>query len=358
MLDPAPWLGILGLLFLVFSMADLVLTILRLEGPGVLTARVTNYLWSRLALARTRGALSHRLMSYAAPFLLLLMLTFWCGMTWLAWTLIFSGSPGALVDADTGEPAGLEARWAFVGQVLSTLGAQHVNPGGELWATATAVCGLNGFFLLTLSVAYLLPLFQAGACKREAALSIRGLGSSPQAILADKWTETSFRQRLDEITTRIVQQSVNHRAYPVLHFFHSVRVEGSLAVQLARLDEALTLWECVAPEEDRLPRSVFEPLRRAIGEYLETIKPLCQAGVPAPDPEDQSVWSRCFTKPVDPATYALGLEKQRERRSALRAMVEAHGWEWALVWGDAGSDQAVNSLAVHEGVGDLGCCRP
>lgn len=342
---------------LLFSLFDLVLTILRQDGPGVLSAQATSRLWMLLSRARARGWLSHRQMSYASPLFLLLMLLFWGGTTWLAWTLIFSGCPGALLDAESGEPASLEARWFSVGQVLSTMGTPQVEADGGLWQTALALCGLNGFFLLTLSVAYLLPLFQAGTSKREAAMSIHVLGHSAEEMVAGRATESGLQQRLSEITNQVVLQAVNHRAYPVLHFFHSARVEGSFTVQLARLDEALTLWECLAHPEDRLPRSIVEPLRRAVEEYLVTVEPLCHSEVETPQPRDPAWLGRQLAQPVDSAAYTQALEEQKRRRRSLRAAVEAHGWDWSLV-ARTPSDGAVNQATVHQGVGDLSLTRP
>jgi hypothetical protein len=330
----SPLFGVIGLALLLLILCDLGVTILRLDGPGPLTGRLAAWSWRALLRLRSRGWITHRTLSLACPLLLLALLSIWCCLTWLSWTLIFSASPHALQVVRTGRPARMPARSFFVGQTLSTLGNAEVEARGPLWRLASSLCGLNGFFLLTLTVTYLLPLFDAAACKRATAIAISGLGRTPEEILRDKWAEPAFHQRLSSINDRLVQQSVNHRAYPVLHFFHSSRTKQSLALQIAILDEALTLLECGAARPYRLPRAVHQPLRDAIGEFLATVShmydPQC-----GNDPQPRSLEGLTGLVPetLDPDSYRARVAGLLGHRRALKGMVEGHGWAWEHVQG-------------------------
>ena len=61
-----------------------------------------------------------------------------------------------------------------------------------------------------------------------------------------------------------------HLAYPVLHCVHSSTRETALAPSIAVLDEAITLFAGVCPEQ-RPDKGAFYPLRQAIAEFLSTL---------------------------------------------------------------------------------------
>lgn len=348
--DFSPWYGLVGGGILLLTLVDLGVTILRLDGPGPITGRLSLLLWRILLEGRKRRWIGHRQLSYASPCLLLMFLGLWCGLTWLGWTLIFESSSSALVANGTLQPVPPLGRCYFVGQTLSTLGVSEIQPVGFGWRSAATLCGLNGFFLLTLTVTYLLPLYDAAGSKRTVGNLVSALGCSPEEILEGKWSETEFHQALLGITERLTRVSVIHRAYPMLHFFHSARPEASLSLQVAVLDEALTLWECGSQPAQRLPRTVHDPLRKAIFEFIQTVSPVTTAreeDIPLPRP--LSTLQKLGMATVTAAEYHHALQQLDERRSQLKDMVEGHGWSWKYLDSREASVPSGEAFALKDG---------
>jgi hypothetical protein len=264
--------------------------------------------------------------------MLMLLLSIWCGLTWLSWTLIFSSSPQAVLEVPSHHEASPLYRAVFVGQTLSTLGSLDVKAQGPYWQLLSSLCALNGFFLLTLTVTYLLPLFEAAAEKRRTALMISSLGRTPAELLRDKYHEPLFHEELAHIAEALLQQSVNHRAYPVLHLFHASRPKMSLTLQIAMLDEAVTMLECGATPQYRLPRSVYEPLRGAVREFLLTVSHMYKVKSKESPPERPlEELALLLPEVLDARGYSQRVEGYGERRRALKAMLEGHGWDWGHV---------------------------
>ena len=65
-----------------------------------------------------------------------------------------------LVSPDTGEPAGLVEKVAFVGASLSTLGASVVEPTNGWWDVLSMIAAVNRTIVLTLAVSFVLNILQ------------------------------------------------------------------------------------------------------------------------------------------------------------------------------------------------------
>lgn len=86
------------------------------------------------------------------------MATVWIALHWLAWTLIFLSDPGSVVVYRTGEPAGALQTAAYVGAMLSTLGASRAESGSALWDAVSALVAVNGMVVLTLAVTFIVNI--------------------------------------------------------------------------------------------------------------------------------------------------------------------------------------------------------
>ena len=206
-------------------------------GGGPITSRVSNCLW-KLLLHQHRTSPSHQLLSIAGYTTIVISTLLWFLVTWVGWVLIFSTSDRSLVSADTKQPTDI---WEKV-----TLGLGDYQPQGKIWQLATAAAAANGFFLITLSITYLLSVVSAGTQKRQLATYISCLGYTPAEIVTKAWNGKDFgmlSQHLVAIAPMLALYGQSHFAYPVLHYFHSTRRETAAEVNMAVLDEALTLLE-------------------------------------------------------------------------------------------------------------------
>jgi hypothetical protein len=119
-----------------------------------------------------------------------------------------------------------------------------------------------------------------------------------------------------------------HLAYPVLHVIHSRTRETALAPSAAVLDEAITLFAGVCPEQ-RPDKIAFYPLRQAIAEFLTTLSEahLEPEEDPPLAPSLEPLRAAGITT-VSDEEFRLALETLVERRRMLLGLVRQEGWRW------------------------------
>jgi hypothetical protein len=325
-------LGIVGIVLILGVISDVLWTTLRLAGAGPLTSWVTNLMW-RLAL---RFARSHRALSAAGFWIVLLTVSLWINLVWLGWTLVLGMDPQSVVDSQTGQPADFWARVYYAGFTLITLGNGDYKPVGAVWQVLAPVAAANGFILVTLVITYLLPLMTAALQRRQLAVHISVLGQTPQELLLRAWNGQSFGRLTDHLvglTFPIMGLGEGHLAYPVLHCFHSSERETAMAPNIAVLDEVLTLLEGVAPEQRPDPVAIY-PLRGAIDRLLATLSEahLEPERDPPPLPDLETLQAAGIPT-VDAETFRCSLEVATYRRRLLFGLVEKEGWHWDDVVG-------------------------
>ncbi len=277
-------LGTTGIVVLLVTIYDVLWTTLRLTSGGPITSWVTNGLW-KAAVRLTR---SHEVLATLGFLIVLLNVFLWVALVWIGWTLVLEMSPQAVLYAATGRPAGLWERIYFAGATIITIGNDEYRPDGTLWHLVTVVAAANGFSLFTLIVTYLLPIAGAELARRRLAVYITALGRTPHEILLRAWDGSGFGKLPDHLvalTLPMMEVGQSHLAYPVLHCVHSRTREAALAPSVAVLDEAITLFAGVCPEQ-RPDKVAFYPLRQAIAEFLSTLAEarLEPTGEPPPAP--------------------------------------------------------------------------
>lgn len=145
-----------GLVLLAAVFGDFLQTTLGAQRAGPLTRAVSGAAWAAArGCCGFAGRWAHR---YTGPATLSLVAANWIGLHWLAWTLIFRSDPAAIVMSRTGEPAGVLETAAYVGAMLSTLGAARAEASTALWDVASALAAVNGMVVLTLSVTFVVNI--------------------------------------------------------------------------------------------------------------------------------------------------------------------------------------------------------
>jgi hypothetical protein len=314
-------------------MLDALWTTLSMTGGGPLSTGLARGLWRSVHdLRHWTGASSTRLLQLAGPGILLSSLLLWIVLLWVGWTLLFSAAPDAVRALQTGSPASLAGRVYFTGYTLFTLGIGNYVPAPGGWEIVTAIASLNGLFLITLSITYLVPVLAAATRKHQLATVIATLGLSPHDFVERAWRDeafASFRTQMVQLVPMIEMHARSHLAYPVLHYFHSPDRRAAISLRLAALDEALLLMEYGLAPGVRPPEAVLAPVRRAIGDLLSTLhgayirpdeaapslpplQPLVEAGLPV----------------AGEAAYRRATDAKAPRRQLMRAYVEDDGWAW------------------------------
>lgn len=333
-MEPNWVLTAIGVVIVAIAVADLYSTTLTFGGSGFLSGRVTRPIW-KLLLRIHRRADNHKLLSSGGPLLLLLLFFMWFCLSWLGWFLIFSGDEMAVVQATTKTPASWIERVYFVGYTLTTVGYGDFAPEAPAWRLASTLAGLNGFFLITMSVTYFLPVISAVVEKRQIATVIASFGKSPSSLVDNSFERGEFQslaEQLQELTWRIAGIAEKHMAYPVLHYFHPEDKNASLPVALVRLDEALSVIQHAFPELPHGNRH-FRATQTVVDNFLNAIEGTMLARStelpPLPQLDTIAALSQA-QRGVDDVVYGM---RSQQRRGRLLAYVREDGWGWKDVQG-------------------------
>lgn len=325
-------LMITGLLVIAAVFVDAVMTTLGVSvGAGPLTSVLLGRCW-RLLMRLHRKDSTSPLLAAAGPVFVFAALLVWVLVLWAGWTLVFASSD-AVVSMSSGEPADAAGLVFFTGFAIITLGTGNYTLTSDVWGTVTALASFTGFFLVTLSIAYLISVLTAVVARRALAMQINALGQSPTEIVRLGWDgerfTDQFQSQLVGLIPVVTVSAEQHLAYPVLHYFHSTT--GGLAAPLAvaNLDEALLLLSEVVEPAHRPDRSSTAPLRFALERYLSTAANTSWTPdvdlPPGPllsDLEDAGV-------PVlGEAALEDALARHSERRATLHQLVTGDGWSW------------------------------
>lgn len=217
----------------------------------------------------------HRLLSVAGPVVLITTVTLWALIAWAGWVVLFSADPGSLADPHTHARADLAGRIYFAGYTMFTLGNGDFSPQGGLWKIVSSLASLNGLFLLTLSVTYVLAVVGAVVTKRAFASQVWALGHSAEEVVATAWNGRGFPSvelQIVSLTEQLGAVTEQHEAYPMLHFYHEQRVPQSVSVSLTIFDDALTIWEFLIAEEHRPAPSALSCARDSVRLFLDGLR--------------------------------------------------------------------------------------
>lgn len=265
--------AVLGGGLIVVAMWDVLRTTLGIHGGGRLTRWIASHAWAAAQRGASDGTKSWLRYS-AGPTILLVTLLAWLLLLWIGWTLIFGAQAGAVLHGPTGRPAGFVDRLYFTGYTLFTLGIGDMVPRAGLWQVATTVATVNGFFVATLSVAYVIPTLAAAVEKHRLAAWIATLGRTPSEILARAWDGKTFAGldgHLTALVPAIELHAQRHHAYPVVHYFHGADRRVSVATSIAALDEAVGLLLYAVPSTARPSTTTLRAIRTAVTDLLDTL---------------------------------------------------------------------------------------
>jgi hypothetical protein len=194
---------------------------------------------------------------------------------------------------------------------------------------------VTGVGLITLSLAWLLPVVSAVVQKRALAATISTLGETPQDIVVRAWNGRDLGNLDLHLLPLIAEFNLlaqRHLAFPVIHYFQSSDHRTAIGPQVAGLDDALTLIEAGGLDdgtaETGLDRSTTVPLRQAVTDYLATLH---QVFI---HPSDDDLERPATDLLVDRGLFDVEaqrrldeiLEQNRQRRRLINGYLGADGW--------------------------------
>ncbi|EYB66879.1 Ion transport 2 [Deinococcus phoenicis] len=322
-------LWIPGVVLIVAALLDVLASSLQ-SGEGRLAWMIHRPLYA--AVRWLAGVTGRRtLLAWSGSLLVVGTFLFWALLTWVGWALVFWSGQGELVGSSTGTPADPWDVLYFVGYTLATLGLGDLKPLGNGWRLLTDVAALNGFFLFTFAISFIVPTAQAQADRRIVALRLHSWGGTAQGLILTAWHDhpEGLAGLIGDVRDDLNALDAQHKNTPALFRFHDRHPQESLELALPALDEALTLIEHAL---DLPPPRGLRILRSSISSVLDTYRRVYGGRAPVPPPFPDLAPLRAAGLPVRPDTEVhAALAALGDRRSLLRAMTERGGFDWQAV---------------------------
>nr|WP_233340580.1 ion channel [Haloprofundus sp. MHR1] len=321
---------LLGVLLLVIATVDILWTTLWIEGgAGPLTSRLMDGTWR--TLRRLTNGNSY-LLSLAGPFILVNSLAVWIALLWTGWTFVFAGSATSLINTTTGSSVSWLDQLYFTGYAMFTLGNGGFAPNGGIWQIVTVLVTANGMLFVTLSVTYVLSVLGAVTQKRSFAIGVTGLGTRGGEVIRAAWNGQEFEELpllLNTHITELNRLTSNHKAYPILHYFHSARSDAAAITSIAVLDDALTILHVGIPNQHQPSNIILESGRSSIESYLKTLHgSFVDPEGRTPPPLSLDSVRNAGIPTVSESEFETALDDLKMRRRTLLELVESDERQW------------------------------
>ena len=317
-------LAVVGAVVIAVANYDaLVTTVAVGSGSRPLTAHVAQGL--RAVLRRVPRALPA-----GGPLVVVATVLVWIALLWAGYSLVLFADADAITTATTGEPASAISRVYYAGYSLFTLGNGGYTPAVGWWEIFTVIATLNGLFVATLAITYLIPVLSAVVERRQQAALVNALGDTAEAVVVGAWNGSDFsflEQQLPTISQHILLTAQRHLAYPVLHDFRSREPHAASERTLALLDDVILLVDAGVDPSVRVSEPPITMMRFAIDEArrLMPVEKLASEAPPLPSLEELAAHGIPVS---DPSGLQAAAEKFTERRRHLAALVQAAAWTW------------------------------
>lgn len=327
---------VLGVLLLAAVTVDLLWTTLwATKGAGPITDPLMELPWRLLRRSLDDDS---RLLTLSGPLILVLGITVWILLLWGGWTLIFASAETALTDTLHRGPLSWADRIYFTGFTVFTLGIGDFVPRGDVWQIASILATASGLVFITLGITYILSVLDAVSQKRSFANNVSGLGTESEEILLTSWDGDEFRGLdlpLNTLTTQLNTLTINHKAYPILHYFYTQESDQAPTTSIAVLDEALTLLRFGVPERDRPDRILVKSARTSVRDYLGLLhRTHIERADHAPPSPDLDTLREGGVPTVSDDEFDSSLDELRERRRTLLGLINSDERQWPSREGD------------------------
>ena len=323
--------SLLGIILIIWTLVEIGMTTLTAQSAGPLTSRVMRLVWKACLKTFAEHPRRHSIFAMVGPTLLALTAVVWDFGIWIGWWLVFLGSGDSIVNSTTNQPASALETLYFAGYTVTTLGLGDFKPSGGLWQILTAICAASGLLALTVSVTYLVAILSAAVQKRQLALTIHGLGSTPCGILTTTWNGKDFSDLdalLPDMSSQIIMLGQQHMAYPALHYFHSIDAAAALPVRLAAFSEAIDAIATAVPDNVGPSQLALIQCQRAIRTFLASMR-TAHIDISENQPSFPDLAPAAMQGvPVDLSELGARNAGRRDRR-LLFSLVVSDGWEWS-----------------------------
>lgn len=321
---------LLGLLLYVGVVWDIFKTTLSMQGGGWFTSRFGHTFWKvLLKLSGNNG--NSKLLSRAGLYLLILIICLWVSGLLLSLFFLFLSQPDSVIDSGTRLPAGMWEKLYYSGFVLSTSGIGDYIASNNFWRIITDLYSFTGLILITMSVTYFVPVLSAIIQKRVLGINLSSLGPTPRDIIENEWNGENFNSltnKMQALSSDILKYNQNHRAYPVIHFFHNSKKQDSIILQLAKLNETVCIiMYCLKSSEAKSSQAIAD-VRSALDNYILIIQEVSHIKI-----DDNREAKKLEVPQMNGKSYCDGTckipEQQQIGRLFFEKLIMEDGWKWS-----------------------------
>ena len=301
-----------------------------MQGGGWLTSKFSQTFWNLLLKISGNNGNS-KLLSQAGFFLLVFIVLIWVGLLVLSFFLLLQSDVDSLVNSSK-IPASAIEKLYYSGFVISTLGIGDFMASNDIWRIVTDVYSFTGLILLTMSVTYFIPVLSGVIKQRKLGINLSSLGSSPQEIILNAWNGKDyefFKLQMLNFADALLEHNQNHRAYPVIHFFHNNNKEHTIILQIARLNEAVYIFEkCLKPAYS-IPQQELSSIKTALDNYVKVIKDVSNINIKNSPPSIPDLNMLKEKNMLRPNFSGIEFsEAIQQNRLVFLTLVEKDGWQW------------------------------
>lgn len=231
---------ILGIILLAIGLFDFFYTTLSASYSSFISPTVSRLVHKIILIAAKK--FGRNVFSISGLVINLIIITVWIVTIWAGLYFLFTYDAQAIVDS-AGNIANSGERLYFTGFVLSTLGIGDFKPVSHFSQILTSGFSFFGFIFFTTAMTYLISVYSAVINKRHLALAIRNLGNSPEELIRTLHNAhpTFIYSQIISLQLKIDLVNEQYQAYPLIHYYHNADIDSSFALNITKLDEALTI---------------------------------------------------------------------------------------------------------------------
>jgi len=231
-----PLWTLLGVTVIVVGLVDVFLAVLHHDAVGFLTPTLYRWTWigARVTTKPLPSRLAGTVRALAAPGMVVLTIAVWLGTQILGFALVYYPALGSGISVQPDVGSSLPAALAFSASALASLGFGDMSPRSVTYHALTAVETLVGLGIITLSISYILSLYQVLRDQNALAAALHHQaeeGGDPRSILAPHFVDgrpEGLSTHLREFHRSLVDQAEGMRRYPIVYFFKSRRAYRSI----------------------------------------------------------------------------------------------------------------------------------
>lgn len=314
-----------GLALVVVALVEILVTTISVSGvQGPLTSRLTSSAWKGLRWLSDRRGMQRVLLA-SGPLMVLATFLLWVLLAVLGWGLVFSSDGAVQARGDTSLTP-WDPFFYAAGQILGQ-GGPDVGASEVLWKAAEQVLALNGVALLSLGLAWIIPVVGAVVRTRQVATRMYLLGATPDEVVQRAREDGDLGDLhlyLNGIADDLTDLSHRQFAFPVVQYFFTTDLRASIQPRLAILTEATFLL--AAQDDPEIHPGVLRHYWRAVEDYLGRMtQRFASASSDAPD--DPGAHRVDDTLAEEGRVTAVQDEHDELRRMLAGTMAFA-GWRW------------------------------